>query len=1352
MAEALDVLEFQELDGVIDTSSPGKKISLMDMFWSMFNSGILQMDTNPTQKRKAPGLWYSIKYKLVPGSIVEIGACCTSIYGATQLPESTVLAIVQDDVSVKQCKNSPHFSKNMRNFHLGQIKRYEDIENWLEENIVSYPLLLGNMIISKITDMNVGLLPHEYEKLTAKMLSVSQQVFVMDFSLPKGQESYFIDNWERPSELLNKACNVGNLDCKTSILRGSDLWEMERVAIHVQINHCKRELSETFCSQYTRKQCYLEYNIGKAVDIFTDDGRINQTVDSNTLPLDLILQTDPAVTTMENVFSKLLRQVDNEQYDINLVLHGGNINYTSMWVNDRQRSIDDNPYKNFDQSQNIRLNDLSQSLKRKLKPALISPDVMDTIITTEEKQVKMGLEYLTKPFVKSTQIPYRPSYMKKHYAKFKNNFKNFTRDKMKYDTKNLPDRLNHLKEKQLNTRTRVTQVFLMSKNEQDTKELNDKYEKLNLFKENKGIRVNSLEKVEPDSRNTKVPNKLSSILLGKENNGNIHIKDPEIPANNTTKGKLNELGFRKRKLLSISSDRSYSNGFIYNLRKQSKAIPTLNNGFTVKVTTLNTSYQDKLPKNSSPQYVNFDENLFDYNWRKIKKHVFKILPVQNQHNIFVYGRGDHCLLSSKLSLLYPTSDILTTLPADEDTITAKCRRVISSLPQYNNLVFNSNMSPRLINQFYQLPQIFKLQVLGMDIFTNIVQTSQGFLLYLGKLLTNAENTILELPSLHQLEKAIDMLKRTTLGLNLTQLTKGLIHQALHQVQADYYPIKILTNGKDRKYNKTRLILIRLKSFKRKVKIDCSGNTGLLSYQAKSGINIDSSSKQTDRKKYLSTSINLHFLILLKLQAPERAMLYGSYLLLPIVKDMCSLYILWTNKTLYHIYSNNNTILQDYSIQQTKQQLKSEIKDQHFLFLDVNNDNRILTYLASSYINSTFVAMRDRDGENEVLYNTTVYNKTINNIAVTNQILDTDFTDKLLHSPDIFRYQFIGYTEFLRSIGRQMRSEFDSMLGNILSTGVTTFLQVPSAQILSLSAATFYPDIFSHEDQSLHLSEIHPLPPFITAERDLIYESAKADVDIDIKTQIIPDITAQDGIKLPWKLIRVDIKQLKVKVDHHFDFNLDGHQRKYIQHVVSYNKSHYDVHLVRQQDGFKIPYGNVNAISLIALLRMGLIEVQKNDFYAKFLNLPLYEDMAPWNIVFRHGTLEYIDYDTKDYKYDKLTPAAYRILMVLTNYQRTVKDFNHCGMAAKNEYGFKYIAECVGSSFIGPCKDPRYPVPCGDKTCQSTYIDCLRSLQDKTSLHLDKKAFNDLSSRRFFLNEEKPEQWSFNKNGAKTRPP
>ena len=69
--------------------------------------------------------------------------------------------------------------------------------------------------------------------------------------------------------------------------------------------------------------------------------------------------------------------------------------------------------------------------------------------------------------------------------------------------------------------------------------------------------------------------------------------------------------------------------------------------------------------------------------------------------------------------------------------------------------------------------------------------------------------------------------------------------------------------------------------------------------------------------------------------------------------------------------------------------------------------------------------------------------------------------------------------------------------------------------------------------------------------------------------------------------------------------------------------------------------------------------------------------------------------------------------VLFNYKRTVEDFKQCGGKAGNPYNFPFVSECVGPSDAanGPCKDSSAPVPCGDGTCRSDYVACLRALSD-----------------------------------------
>jgi hypothetical protein len=41
-------------------------------------------------------------------------------------------------------------------------------------------------------------------------------------------------------------------------------------------------------------------------------------------------------------------------------------------------------------------------------------------------------------------------------------------------------------------------------------------------------------------------------------------------------------------------------------------------------------------------------------------------------------------------------------------------------------------------------------------------------------------------------------------------------------------------------------------------------------------------------------------------------------------------------------------------------------------------------------------------------------------------------------------------------------------------------------------------------------------------------------------------------------------------------------------------------------------------------------------------MPLYEDMAPWNIFFEKDRLIYIDYDTRNLVFDEAVPMAYQV--------------------------------------------------------------------------------------------------------------
>lgn len=58
-----------------------------------------------------------------------------------------------------------------------------------------------------------------------------------------------------------------------------------------------------------------------------------------------------------------------------------------------------------------------------------------------------------------------------------------------------------------------------------------------------------------------------------------------------------------------------------------------------------------------------------------------------------------------------------------------------------------------------------------------------------------------------------------------------------------------------------------------------------------------------------------------------------------------------------------------------------------------------------------------------------------------------------------------------------------------------------------------------------------------------------------------------------------------------------------------------VHLIRKKDDSDIPYVTVHGVTLITMMRLGLLRPLVKRAYHQFVSLPLYEDMAPWNIVF-----------------------------------------------------------------------------------------------------------------------------------------
>lgn len=311
-------------------------------------------------------------------------------------------------------------------------------------------------------------------------------------------------------------------------------------------------------------------------------------------------------------------------------------------------------------------------------------------------------------------------------------------------------------------------------------------------------------------------------------------------------------------------------------------------------------------------------------------------------------------------------------------------------------------------------------------------------------------------------------------------------------------------------------------------------------------------------------------------------------------------------------------------------------------------------------------------------------------------------------------------------------------------------------------------------------DIHPLNNMRKIRSVLLGKLTSSNQDTDsIKVQLsvlkprIRQSKYDDVVITTTEMIRIDLVNMTRTVHHHFDHAVDGHERTYKLHVVRNfttekmlhrfeqmqpssdivyprilksgnhrnGQNVLSVYLIRQKDNVMIPYEEIRYFTLVSALRIGMVDSIKERSWRKFLELPLYEDMAPWNIVFQGSEMQYIDYDTRQITYDDQVANVYRVLSVLYNYKRTVSDFGKCGEKAKTQYNFGFVSDCVGvessdddaifswdpvqvkeepkdEPLIKPpkkCPSSKYPVPCPDGNCHTDYITCLRAMEKQNQI-------------------------------------
>lgn len=305
---------------------------------------------------------------------------------------------------------------------------------------------------------------------------------------------------------------------------------------------------------------------------------------------------------------------------------------------------------------------------------------------------------------------------------------------------------------------------------------------------------------------------------------------------------------------------------------------------------------------------------------------------------------------------------------------------------------------------------------------------------------------------------------------------------------------------------------------------------------------------------------------------------------------------------------------------------------------------------------------------------------VRNVAACNVKADAATVLKnIVESPELFRFQLLS-NSVLDSFASMPLVEWGLHVGTLLSTALTTFLLVPPAGQVSLAMHVFFGELPVHSlaDLASGLGLVgdeppedlqgsiaaHPVAKFEGFESVLLLAHARARSGA---TQVSSTHIALESARgaVPTPFLRCDVTNMTRHVHHHFDYAKDGHTRTYTMRIqvnatlsgdvsasfgdpssasttqlsegvrlnspgrqyllpAGAHPNHHqvvDVHLVRDKDDFPIPYVSIYGITLITTLRLGLEGTQRNRLFQAFLRLPLYEDMAPWNVVLAGAVLD-----------------------------------------------------------------------------------------------------------------------------------
>jgi len=668
-------------------------------------------------------------------------------------------------------------------------------------------------------------------------------------------------------------------------------------------------------------------------------------------------------------------------------------------------------------------------------------------------------------------------------------------------------------------------------------------------------------------------------------------------------------------------------------------------------------------------------------WKNIMKN--ENLGSSEPWTMLTYG-SYLSLLSIRLAKSHPASTVVSALRTRQ--VAHSSLKMVELLELHNLFVCQTDLNQTVATAVEQPNDPFDYQILDLDVFETLLceDDDWAFERFLGKLLRIAKVTFLRIPTWPALIKSLQVLAEVqdlpptanTFGAALRGATFAAFARQFrsHTCSSD-----LCYEGSTTKFSLFSGVVAAAAA------LEGIGPVSI-AYVSSGDVNAVRISVGDHAPSTSAGKVSLYSLLHLGVVPKVRAELFRLYMQMEVSYDDHDdkEYLIAPWNVRYHMGAGGGYLLSDDLVKKHRwkdpnadsrfepiaaeisavEAVKQRRRDRgRFSFIEWHSGVGSLSVdIAQRFPQATVVSVTDSElGAAEHLETLEALNIT-NNRVCSNSDIGYSLLSTTYESPEFLRFQVIG--QHILDLVRMQDS--GKVLGKWLALALTTFLQMPTDEHLSMGLTIFGPSAPpSFLDGATAFSmHFHPNTAYKQGGVRLLSSLAR--------------LRGRNHVRFSQHtngVLQFDILAMNRSVGHHFNWQLDGHDRKYKMHVLRNETAEQEllsaaprhvnltvgnhlwpsgqvssVYLTRELDGSHIPYDTIYGITLIAMLRLGLVKQQRGLLYEEFLKLPLFEDMAPWNIVIIGNSVGYIDYDTRAHTFDKDLESVYRVMSAMFNYK------------------------------------------------------------------------------------------------------